>query len=83
MLKSVLAEIAKGKESDMRRLAKRLGVSNTLVRQMVKTLEKTGYLHSASPTCIPVCNQCPIRQKCSAIWVLTPKTRQMLKETKK
>ncbi len=80
MLKRVLAEITCGRQIDVTRLAKRLGVSESLVRQMLEALVRMGYLRLMSQSCTPPCNHCPIRQRCSASWAVTPKGRKVIKQ---
>jgi len=80
MLKRVLAEIARGNQTDVTRLAKRLGTSKALVRQMLQTLEQMGYLRHLANVCPPSCKQCPVRHRCSALWQLTPRGRQVIEE---
>lgn len=80
MLKRVLAEIARENQCDVNHLAKRLGASEALVRQMLQALERMGYLRRITNVCAPACHQCPIRQRCSALWQLTPKGWRIVTE---
>ncbi len=80
MLKRVLTEIARGNQTDVTQLAQRLGISDALVRQMLQTLERMGYLRPISPACAPPCKYCPLRSRCSTLWELTPKGRQVAKD---
>ncbi len=82
MLKQLLAEVAREGQTDVPRLAKRLGVSEPLLRQMLQQLVQMGYLRLLSPACPPLCKQCAIRQQCRILWELTPKGRKILEQTK-
>ncbi|HHJ40517.1 MAG: hypothetical protein AXA67_10420 [Methylothermaceae bacteria B42] len=82
MLKQLLVEVARVGQTDVPRLAKRLGVSESLLRQMLQQLVNMGYLRPLSTDCPPLCKECSIRQQCRILWELTPKGRKILEQTK-
>ena len=78
MLKKVLNEIKNAKVYSKHQIARNLGVSESLLDDMIKTLIRMGYLKEdlGSPTCETKCAGCLV-SKCS----ITP--IKMLSITKK
>lgn len=79
MLKKLMKELTSGQVYDRRHLAKRLGVSEGLVTQMLEDLQRKGYLDLVSSSCASGgCSSCPFGSACSPklmprTWVLTEK----------
>lgn len=66
MLKKVLNEIKNAKVYSKHQIARNLGVSESLLDDMIKTLIRMGYLKEdlGSPTCETKCAGCSV-SKCS------------------
>ncbi len=80
MFRDLLTVLADGEAHTHASLAVRLGVSPTLVEQMVAQLVKAGYL-KAAPQCHDGCVHCPMQAICGVqrklrLWVLTEKGRR-------
>jgi predicted DNA-binding transcriptional regulator YafY len=81
MLKEILACFASGQSYTMMALAAELGVSESLLEQMLADLERAGYLAAADMGCEGRCAGCPSSGLCALlhgkrIWTLTAKGRR-------
>lgn len=82
MLFRLLQLIAAEGHGDCAALAKRLGVSEALMAQMLDTLNREGYLKSAT-TAAAGCGRCPHYRDCPLgavfrLWMLTAKGQRTL-----
>ncbi len=68
MLRRLLDRVRRQGCADVRQLARELGVSEALVRQMLAELERLGYLRRPD-VCRPgPCFQCPLVRRCQRLW---------------
>jgi len=77
MLRELIRVIAEGQAHSQVELARRLGVSEGLVEQMLEDLARMGYLESVA-SCAEECAACPLARMCIVgrprrAWVLTEK----------
>jgi predicted ArsR family transcriptional regulator len=66
-------------------LARELGVSPELTRQMLDELARLGYVQTVVPGCSQPCEGCPLRTMClyhrqPRIWVITAKGEKLLQK---
>jgi DNA-binding IclR family transcriptional regulator len=79
----VLWLIAEEGGGDSATLARRLGVSYTLMEAMLETLTREGYLQPVATTATVACEKCPLRRAClgggrARLWQLSTKGRATL-----
>ena len=77
MLRELIGVIAEGQLHSQTELARRLGVSEGLVEQMLEDLARMGYLKPIAG-CADQCATCPLAKMCiighpRRAWVLTEK----------
>lgn len=83
MLETILRIVAsKGTECSSE-LARRLGVSHTLMENMLDELMRQGYLKAVVADCSIPCERCPMHTAClfgkqARIWALSPKGERLL-----
>ncbi|HEB77786.1 MAG TPA: winged helix-turn-helix transcriptional regulator [Methylothermaceae bacterium] len=68
MLQRLLEQVRKGGSVEVRRLAEELGVSETLVRQMLEELERLGYVKRPKRCGLTPCSRCPSQTRCAQVW---------------
>ena len=78
MLRELIGVIAEGQAHSQVELARRLGVSEGLVEQMLEDLARMGYLKPVEGDCASQCTGCPLARTCAVgtparIWALTEK----------
>ncbi len=81
MLKQLLSLLATGGVHTPSELAARLGVTESLLEQMLADLSRMGYLRSDSGSTCPAahCTECPLEDACAVgepggkVWTLTDK----------
>ena len=78
MLKELLRLVAQGDVRTRVELARKLGVSEGLVEQMLEDLARMGYLKPVEGDCASQCTGCPLARTCAVgtparIWALTEK----------
>ena len=78
MLKELLRLVAQGDVRTRVELARKLGVSEGLVEQMLENLARMGYLRPVAGGCDAHCAACPLAKTCAVgtptrIWALTEK----------
>jgi transcriptional regulator with XRE-family HTH domain len=76
MLLKVLRTVAQGGVHNQRELARRLGVSEGLLAQMLQGLARMGYLRPMAEGCDACCAACPLAKTCAVggptrVWALT------------
>ncbi len=82
MLERLLKSVTEGGVHSYGELAKTLGVSEDLLRQMVEDLARMGYLEPLSETCSSACTECSMRDLCTIgdhgrAWSLTSEGRRV------
>ncbi|MGA9351239.1 MAG: FeoC-like transcriptional regulator [Anaerolineae bacterium] len=80
MLEELLRRIAEGGTYNLSELARELGVSEELLRQMIEDLVQRGYLRPVAGDCQGRCAACPLAETCAIggptrVWALTEKGR--------
>jgi hypothetical protein len=94
VLERLLCLLARGGVHTPAELAAELGVSESLLEQMLADLSRMGYLRPVlNPTCLPspnghsvLCAQCPLSSTCAVagsgarVWTLTDKALRRAKE---
>jgi len=88
MLRELIRVIAEGQAHSQVELARRLGVSEGLVEQMLEDLARMGYLTPMEGGCADQCAACPLAKMCivghpKKAWVLTEKGRKVSGEKEK
>ena len=78
MLRKLLQQVAEGGVRTRAELARKLGVSEGLVEQMLEDLARMGYLRPVAGGCDAHCAACPLAKTCAVgtptrIWALTEK----------
>ena len=78
MLRKLLQQVAEGGVRTRAGLARKLGVSEGLVEQMLEDLARMGYLKPVEGDCASQCTGCPLARTCAVgtparIWALTEK----------
>lgn len=81
MLQQLLILIDKGEQFSQIELAEKLGVSLSLLSEMIERLIQMGYLENLNCSTFDHCKGCPVKGACHPgasqhIWSLTPKGRQ-------
>ena len=68
MLEKLLLEIQNGETTSPIVLAKKMGTSPAMVRAMLETLERQGFLRGINPQCDPKksCESCSLANLCSS-----------------
>jgi predicted ArsR family transcriptional regulator len=82
MLERLLKAVAEGGVHSYSELAKNLGVSEDLLRQMVEDLVRMGYLEPLRETCPSACAECSMGDVCTIgghgrAWSLTREGRRV------
>jgi predicted ArsR family transcriptional regulator len=80
MLLEVLKTVAQGGVHSQRELARQLGISESLLVQMLEDLVRMGYLRPMAEGCDARCAACPLAKTCAIgsptrVWALTEKGR--------
>lgn len=78
VLKKLLRRVTSEGTESSAMLARELGTSPELVRQMLDELTQLGYIHAVVPGCSKPCESCPMQSMClyrrqPRIWLLTEK----------
>jgi len=78
MLLEVLETVAQGGVHSQRELARKLGIGEVLLEQMLEDLARMGYLKSVAGGCEAQCVGCPLARTCAVggptrVWALTEK----------
>ena len=85
MLERILGVLAEGGAVSYSDLARKLGVDQALVRQMVEHLVTLGYLRPAAGPCREECQACSLEASCLSgpehTWTLTEKGRRAVHVT--
>lgn len=82
MLETLLRILAVGGAHGHKELARRLGISETLLDTMLDDLVRMGYLHLIRGSCCTNCEHCPMGDACAVgdagrVWVLTEAGRRV------
>lgn len=75
-MEELLRRIASGGTHNLSELARELGVSEVLLRQMIEHLARMGYLRPVAGDCQSPCTGCPLAETCAVggptrVWALT------------
>jgi len=86
MLARILSLLSEGTSHSTADLARRLGVSEQIVDDMVSHLASLGYLYTTSDTCRVACAACPLAGSCSTqvpsrLWALTEKGTRAVQQS--
>lgn len=65
MLEELLRRLAEGGTHSLSELARELGVSERLLRQMIEDLARRGYLRLVADGCETHCAGCPLAETCA------------------
>ena len=79
-MQRLLELVAQGGVRSHADLARKLGVSEDLVGQMIEDLARRGYLRPVAGECQSQCTGCPLAETCAVggparVWALTEKGR--------
>lgn len=77
-LEGLLRRLASGKVHTLVELAADLHISTGLLEQMLRDLDRGGYIHAIEASCDEPCQNCPYRGNCGVthgerIWTVTEK----------
>lgn len=78
MLEEIIKIVSKSGSNSLQGISKKLNISKELLLQMIKDLERGGYLKLLEVKCSTECEKCPYMGSCaitsfSKIWTLTKK----------
>jgi len=85
MLEELLQRITRGGTHNLSELARELGVSRELLRQMIEDLVRMGYLRPVADRCEAHCAGCPLAGTCAVggptrVWALTEKGSRLAQD---
>jgi len=80
MLKELIEMLSEGQVHTQRELAKRLGVSQGLIEQMLQDLSRLGYIQRTKKQPGTSCAACPMARLCASepserMWTVTSKIK--------